>query len=158
LWLWRIIILCNYGKLLYGVRYGAKLALPVQKWPQKGLSTSKSVIFAPRCAPLMCWRRTMLPWMTPRLGWGCISLGAGTASAKLASERHLRPKHLPFPPTACSSYVLAPHNATLNDPEAGLGLHQLGGRAQQRLAWKLKVGRSTWLLVVSLCFIHKELL
>ena len=28
-------------------------------------------------------------------------------------------------------------------PEAGLGLHQLGGRAQQWLAWKLKVGRST---------------
>jgi len=27
----------------------------------------------------------------------------------------------------CSSHVLTPHNASLNDPEAGLGLHQLGG-------------------------------
>jgi hypothetical protein len=26
----------------------------------------------------------------------------------------------------------------LNGPDAGLGLHQLGGRAQQWLAWKLK--------------------
>jgi len=43
----------------------------------------------------------------------------------------------------CSSHVLTPHNAFLNDPEAGLGLHQLGGRAQQGLAWKLKVGRGT---------------
>jgi len=43
----------------------------------------------------------------------------------------------------CSSHVLTPHNAPMNDPEAGLGLHQLGGRAQQWFAWKLKVGRST---------------
>jgi len=39
--------------------------------------------------------------------------------------------------------VLTPHNASMNDPEAGLGLHQLGGRSQQWLAWKLKVGCST---------------
>jgi len=31
----------------------------------------------------------------------------------------------------------------MNDPEAGLGLHQLGGRAQQGLAWKFKVGHGT---------------
>jgi len=27
--------------------------------------------------------------------------------------------------------VMTPHNASLNDPEAGLRLHQLEGRAQQ---------------------------
>jgi hypothetical protein len=27
----------------------------------------------------------------------------------------------------CSSHVLTPHNASLNEPEAGLGLHQRGG-------------------------------
>jgi len=54
------------------------------------------------------------------------------------------PQHLPFPPPAGCSYVLTPHNASLNDPEAVSGLQQLGGRAQQWLAWKLKVGRSTW--------------
>jgi len=54
------------------------------------------------------------------------------------SESPLRPKHLSFSPPVCSSYVLTPHNASLNDPEAGLGLHQIGGWAQQWLAWKLK--------------------
>jgi len=53
-------------------------------------------------------------------------------------------QNLPFSPPACSSHVLTPHNPSLDDPEAGLGLHQLGGRAQQGLAWKLKVGRGTW--------------
>ena len=43
-------------------------------------------------------------------------------------------QHLPFQPPACSSHVLTPHNTSLDDPEAGLGLHQLGGRAQQWLA------------------------
>ena len=43
----------------------------------------------------------------------------------MASERPLRPKQLPFPPPACSPYELMPHNASLNDPEAGLELHQL---------------------------------
>jgi len=76
----------------------------------------------------------MLPWTNLRLGWGCNSSGAGFASAKMASETPLHPKHLPFPSPACSSNVLTPHNASLNDPEAGLGLHQLGGRAQQWLA------------------------
>ena len=36
------------------------------------------------------------------------------------------PQNLPFSPV-CSSHVLTPHIASLNDPEAGLGLHQLGG-------------------------------
>jgi len=44
----------------------------------------------------------------------------------MASEWPLRPKHLPFPPPACSPYELTPHNASLNDPDAGLELHQLG--------------------------------
>jgi hypothetical protein len=35
----------NYGKIRYGVRYGAKLALPVQKWPQKGLSAPNTSHF-----------------------------------------------------------------------------------------------------------------
>ena len=43
-----------YGKIRYGERYGAKLALPVQKWPQNGLSAPKPPILAPRCAPPMC--------------------------------------------------------------------------------------------------------
>jgi len=67
----------------------------------------------------------------------------GTASAKMASEWPLCPKTSHFCSPMCSSHVLTPHNAFLNDPEAGLGLHQLGGRAQQGLAWKLKVGRGT---------------
>jgi hypothetical protein len=66
----------NYSK----IRYGAKLALPVQKWPQKGLSTPNFPIFAPQCAPFMCWRHTMLPRTTLRLGWGCSSLGKGPSS------------------------------------------------------------------------------
>jgi len=33
------------GRLRYGVRYGAKLALPVQKWPQNGLSGPTPPIF-----------------------------------------------------------------------------------------------------------------
>jgi hypothetical protein len=51
----------------------------------------------------------------------------GTASEIMASERLLHPKtsHFRFP--VCSSHVLTPHNASLNNPEAGLGLHQLGG-------------------------------
>ena len=53
----RILVTVVYrldGKIWYSVRYGAKLALPVQKWPQNGLSALKPPIFAPRCAPLMC--------------------------------------------------------------------------------------------------------
>jgi len=92
----------------------------------------------------------MLFWTTLRLGWGCISSGAGTASAISASEWPLCPKHLPFPPPACSTDVLTPHNASLNDPEAGLGLHLLGEWVQQWLAWKLKVGRSNWFLIIHL--------
>ena len=42
------------GNLRYGVRYGAKQALPVQKWPRNGLSAPKPPIFAPRRAPPMC--------------------------------------------------------------------------------------------------------
>ena len=68
------------GKLRYCVWYGAKLALPVQKWPQNGLSAPKPPIFAPQCASPMCWRHTMLPWMTLGLGWGCISSGKGPSS------------------------------------------------------------------------------
>jgi len=37
--IWEDVTDRNYGNLLYGVRYGIKLALPVQIWPQKGLST-----------------------------------------------------------------------------------------------------------------------
>ena len=45
----------------------------------------------------------------------------------MASERPLRPKTSHFRSPVCSSHVLTPHNASLDDPEAGLGLHQLGG-------------------------------
>ena len=55
----------------------------------------------------------------------------------------LHPKTSHFRSTVCSSHVLMPHIASLNDPETGLGLHQLGGRAQQRLAWKPKGRRCT---------------
>jgi len=53
------------------------------------------------------------------------------------------PQNLPF---LLPGVLLLHSDATqcfLNDPEAGLGLHQLGGGAQQWLAWKLEVGRST---------------
>jgi len=82
-------------------------------------------------------------------GWHC--------RCKNGLRKASPPQHFPFPPPAWFSYVLTLHNASLNDPEAGLGLHQLGGGAQQRLAWKLKVGRNTWFLVDKLCFIHKQL-
>ena len=47
---------------------------------KNGLSTSNPLILAPRCAPPMCWRHTMLLWTTLRLGWGCISSGEGPSS------------------------------------------------------------------------------
>jgi hypothetical protein len=125
----------------------------------------------------------------------------------MALERPLYPKIIYFRSPVCSSHFLTPHNASMNDPKAGLGLHQLGswhcqckvglrkalpprtppistssmlllcadatqcfperpwgwvgsasprGMAQQWLAWKLKVGRSTWFLVDNMCFIHKQ--
>jgi hypothetical protein len=48
------------GTIRYGVRYGAKLALPVQKWPQKGLSSptlpiSKSSILLSRVEATQCF-------------------------------------------------------------------------------------------------------
>ena len=52
---------------------------------------------------------------------------AGTAIAKMASERPLHPKTSHFCSPVCLSHVRTPHNASLNDPEAGLGLHQLRG-------------------------------
>jgi hypothetical protein len=64
------------------------------------------------------------------------------------------PQHCPFPPPACSSHVLTLHIASLDDPGAGLRLHQLGGRAQQWLAWKLKVGRSALFLFNNLYFMN----
>jgi hypothetical protein len=66
----------------------------------------------------------------------------------MASEWPLRPKTSHFRSPVCSSHVRTPHNASMNDPVAGLGLHQLGRRAKQWLAWKLKVGRrsSPWLV------------
>ena len=63
----------------------------------------------------------------PEAGLGLHQLGGWHCHANLASERPLHPKPLPFPPPACSSHVLTPHNASQNDPEAGLELHQLGG-------------------------------
>jgi len=45
----------------------------------------------------------------------------------MASEWPLRPKISHFRSPVCSSHVLTPHNASMNDPETGLGLHQLGG-------------------------------
>jgi len=79
---------------------------------KNGLSAPKPPISAPRCAPPMCWRHTMLPWTTLRLGWGCISSGAGTASAILASEWPLRPNtshfHLPHAPLMCWRHTMLP--------------------------------------------------
>jgi hypothetical protein len=67
------------------------------------------------------------------------------------------PQNLPFPPPAYSSHALTPHNASLNDVEAGLGLHQLGGRAHQWLARNSKSDAvlDSWLII---CFIYKQLL
>ena len=44
----------------------------------------------------------------------------------MASEWPLCPKTSHFRSPVCSSHVLTPHNASMNDSEAGLGLHQLG--------------------------------
>ena len=70
----------NYGNFLYGVRYGAKLALPMQNWPQKGLSTPTPPIFTSSMLLLRADATELLPWMTLRLGWGCISSGEGPSS------------------------------------------------------------------------------
>ena len=43
------------------------------------------------------------------------------------SERSLHPKTSHFRSPVCSSHVLTPHNASMNDPKAGLGMHQRGG-------------------------------
>jgi len=59
--------------------------------------------------------------------YGTVRCQAGTASARMASEWPLRPKTSHFRSSVCSSRVLTPHNASMIDPEAGLGLHQLGG-------------------------------
>jgi len=56
------------------------LALSVQFWPQKGLSTPNTSHFHLQHAPLMSWRHTMLPWTTLGLGWGCISSGEGPSN------------------------------------------------------------------------------
>jgi hypothetical protein len=77
----------NYGKKRYGVRYGAKLALPVQNGLRKA-SPPQNLPFSLPSVLLLC--------------------------------------HM--------GHVLTPHNASLNDPEAGLGQHQLGVRAQKWLA------------------------
>jgi hypothetical protein len=69
--------------------------------------------------------------------YGTLQCQAGTASAEMISERPLYPRTSHFCPPACSFHVL-PHNASMNNPEAGLGLHQLGGGPQRRLAWKVK--------------------
>jgi len=79
----------------------------------------------------------------PEAGLGLHQLGGWHCQCNFGLRMASPPQHLPFSPPACSSHVLTPHNASLDDPGAGLRLHQLGGRAQQWLAWKLKVGRST---------------
>jgi hypothetical protein len=79
---------CNFGdrillssyRVRYGVRYGAKLALQVQFWPLNWPLRPNTSHFHLQHTPLMCWRHTMLPWTTLRLGWGCISSGEGPSS------------------------------------------------------------------------------
>jgi hypothetical protein len=80
------VIYRNYSNILYGVRYGGKLALPVKKWPQEGLSTPKPPIFAPQCGPLMCWRHTMLPWTTRGCVKAASARGKGPAAACMESQ------------------------------------------------------------------------
>jgi len=76
------------------------LALPVQSWPQKGLSAPNTSHFHLQHAPLVCWRHTMLSRTTRRLGRGASAWQKG-------------------PAVACG---------------------------------KLKVGRSTWFLIVNLYY------
>jgi len=64
----------------FGAASARGLALPVQSWPQKGLSAPNTSHFHLQHAPLMCWRHTMLPWTTLRLGRGCISSGEGPST------------------------------------------------------------------------------
>ena len=72
----------NLTTLLYGVRYGAKLALPVQKWHQKGLSTPEPPIFSPPSVLLPCADATQCFTKRP---WGCV----GAASARGGPSRGL---------------------------------------------------------------------
>jgi len=78
----------------------------------------------------------------PEAGLGLHQLGGWHCQCNFGLRMAFPPQTSHFRSPVCSSHVLTPHNASMNDPEAGLGLHQLGGRAQQWLAWKLKVGRS----------------
>ena len=71
------------------------LALPVQSWPQKGLSAPNTSHFHLQHAPLMCWRHTMLSWTT----WGWV--GAASAQGKgpaVACTRKLK--------VGCSTWFL----------------------------------------------------
>ena len=61
----------------------------------------------------------------PKARLGMHQLGGWHCQCKVGLRMAPPPQHFPNPPPACSSHVLTPHNASLNDPEAGLGLHQL---------------------------------
>jgi hypothetical protein len=71
----------------YGVRYGAKLALPVQKWPQNGLFAPKPSIFTSRML-LSCVDATQCfpgqPW-----GWveAASARGKGPAVACMETQK-----------------------------------------------------------------------
>ena len=75
-------------------------------------------------------RRTTViitPYFTVKFGTVYGTVLSWHCQCKMASEWPLRPKTSHFRSSVCSSHVLTPHNASMNDPEAGLVLHQLGG-------------------------------
>jgi len=55
---------------------GTASAKMASEWP---LRPTTSHFRSPVCSS-QCWRHTMLPWTTLRLGWGCVTSGEGPSS------------------------------------------------------------------------------
>ena len=80
----------------------------------------------------------------PEAGLGLHQLGGWHCQCNFGLRMVSPPQHLPFSPPACSSHVLTPHNASLNDPEAGLASYISSGEGpSDGLHGHSKVGRST---------------
>ena len=79
------------GKLRYGVRYGAKLALPVQTWPQNGLSAPNLPISLPGVL-LPCADATQCFYERPR-GWVEAALARGKGPAVACMETQSRTQY-----------------------------------------------------------------
>ena len=74
-------------RLRYRVRYGAKLTLPVQKWPQKGLTTPTPPISTSSMPPLcadatQCFPERLRGWVGP-----ASARGKGLAVACMETQK-----------------------------------------------------------------------